>query len=298
MTPASARAPVAVLASRVRSDEKRIFAALRRHGVPYLPLDTSRLHMTDTPVGAVRYRAVLNREISLSRAVYAARSLEIVEMPMVNPASAIEICGDKWRTSLQLRRCGVPTPDSCLALSPQAALEAMQELGFPVVVKPLTGSWGRLVTPIRDQETAEIVLDYIAALPGPQAHLVYLQRLVAKPGRDLRVVVVGDQAVGAIYRRSDRWRTNVSLGAQPLPCALTTELAQLATAAARAVGATVAGVDLIEGTDGRLSVLEVNAGVEFGGFSQAHGDSVDLAELIVEHLLAISSEPVLAGVRP
>jgi [lysine-biosynthesis-protein LysW]--L-2-aminoadipate ligase len=298
MTVASARAPVAVLASRVRSDEKRIFAALRRHGVPYVQLDTRQLRMADTPVGAVRYRAVLNREISLSRAVYAARSLEIQEVPMVNSAHAIEICGDKWRTSLQLRRHGIPTPDSCLALSPQAALEAMREMGFPVVVKPLTGSWGRLVTPVRDQATAEIVLDYIAALPGPQAHLVYLQRLVAKPDRDLRVVVVGARAVGAIYRRSDRWRTNIALGAQPVACPLTTELAQLATAAARAVGAEVAGVDLIEGADGQLTVLEVNAGVEFGGFSEAHGSSVDLAELIVEHLLAIASEPVLAGARP
>jgi [lysine-biosynthesis-protein LysW]--L-2-aminoadipate ligase len=291
-------APVAVLASRVRSDEKRIFTALRRRGVPYVQLDTRDLRMADTPVGAPRYRAVLNREISLNRAVYAARSLEILGLPMVNTASAIEICGDKWRTSLQLRRHGVATPDSCLALSPQAALEAMRELGFPVVVKPLTGSWGRLVTPVRDQATAEIVLDYIAALPGPQAHLVYLQRLVAKPDRDLRVIVIGDQAVGAIYRRSDRWRTNIALGGQPVACPLTEQLAQLATAAARAVGAAVAGVDLIEGTDGQLTVLEVNSGVEFGGFSQAHGDCLQLGELIVDHLLAVSSEPVLAGAQP
>lgn len=297
MTPAPARAPVAVLASRVRTDEKRIFAALQRRGVPYVQLDTRQLRMADTPTGAARYRAVLNREISLSRAVYAARSLEILGIPLINSATAIEICGDKWRTSLQLRRHGIATPDSRLALSPEAALEAMRELGFPVVVKPLTGSWGRLVTPVRDQATAEIVLDYIAALPGPQAHLVYLQRLVAKPDRDVRVIVVGDRAVGAIYRRSDRWRTNIALGGQPLPCPLTAELARLATAAARAVGAEVAGVDLVEDTDGRLTVLEVNSGVEFAGFSQAHG-SLELAELIVDHLLAISGEPVLAGARP
>ncbi|HEY0169110.1 MAG TPA: RimK family alpha-L-glutamate ligase [Jatrophihabitans sp.] len=297
MRTASAQAPVAVLASRVRSDEKRLFAALTRRGVPYVQLDTRELRMPDTPVGAPVYRAVLNREISLSRAVYAARSLEIQELPMVNSAHAIEICGDKWRTSLQLRRHGVATPDSCLALSPQAALAAMLELGFPLVVKPLTGSWGRLVTPVRDLATAEIVLDYIAALPGPQAHLVYLQRLVAKPDRDLRVIVIGDQAVGAIYRRSDQWRTNVALGGQPMACPLTEEMAQLARAAARAVGAAVAGVDLIEGADGQLTVLEVNAGVEFGGFQQAHGDSLELAELIVDHLLAISDEPVLAGAR-
>jgi [lysine-biosynthesis-protein LysW]--L-2-aminoadipate ligase len=298
MTNAPAQPPVAVLASRVRSDEKRIFAALRRRGVPYVQLDTRELRMVDTPAGAAPYRAVLNREISLSRAVYAARSLEIQQLPMVNSASAIEICGDKWRTSLRLRQHGIPTPDSRLALSPQAALQAMRELGFPVVVKPINGSWGRLVTPVRDQATAEIVLDYIAALQGPQAHLVYLQRLVAKPDRDLRIVVVGDQAVGGIYRRSDRWRTNIALGGQPIACQLTSEMARLACAAARAVGAEVAGVDLIEGTDGQLTVLEVNSGVEFGGFQQAHSGKLELAELIVDHLLAISSEAVLAGAQP
>ncbi len=298
MTIGPPQAPVAVLASRVRSDEKRIFDSLRRRGVPYVQLDTRELRMADTPVGVAPYRAVLIREISLSRAVYAARSLEIQELPVVNSASAIEICGDKWRTSLQLQRHGVATPDSCLALSPRAALAAMRELGFPVVVKPLAGSWGRLVTPVRDQATAEIVLDYIAALQGPQAHLVYLQRLVAKPARDLRVIVIGGQAVGAIYRYSEGWRTNVSLGGRPVACPLTPELAQLARAAAQAVGAAIAGVDVIEGADGRLSVLEVNAGVEFGGFQQAHGDSLELAELIVDHLLAISNEPVLTGARP
>jgi [lysine-biosynthesis-protein LysW]--L-2-aminoadipate ligase len=298
MTAISAQRPVAVLASRVRADEKRIFAALRRRGVPYVQLDTRQLRMADAPVGTEPYRAVLNREIGLNRAVYAARSLEIRELPMINSANAIEICGNKWRTSLQLRRHGIATPDSCLALSPQAALQAMRELGFPVVVKPLTGSWGRLVTPVHDEVTAEIVLDYIAALPGPQAHLVYLQRLVAKPGRDLRVIVIGDQAAGAIYRRSDRWRTNIALGAVPVACPLTSDIAQLAVAAARAVGAAVAGVDLIEGTDGQLTVLEVNSGVEFGGFSQAHGSSLELAELIVDHVLAISSEAVPAGAQP
>lgn len=276
---------VAVLVSRVRADEKRLFAALDRRSVPYRHLD-GRTMSIEADGHRPEWTAVLNREISHSRAVAAARGLEALGVPVLNSAAATEICGDKWRTTLALRAAGLPVPRTTLALTPEAAPDAIEALGYPVVVKPLVGSWGRLVTLVPDRRTAETVLEYVAALSSPASHLVYAQEYVRQPGRDLRVVVVGGQALGATYRRSTHWRSNVARGAVSEHCELDQEVAKLAVAAAAAVGAEVAGVDLIEDAGGEPLVLEVNHGVEFSGFQHAMGNRVDVADRVVDHLLA------------
>jgi [lysine-biosynthesis-protein LysW]--L-2-aminoadipate ligase len=228
---------------------------------------------------------VLNREISHSRASYAARSLETIGITTVNSASATEICGDKWRTSLALREAGLPTPRTVLAFTPQAALTALDDLGYPAVLKPLVGSWGRRVSRIPDRATAATVLEYIEALPSPQAHVVYAQELVPTANRDIRVIVVGGEALGATVRSGDDWRTNVAKGAVSERYELTLALEELAVAAAAAVGADIAGVDLVEDQAGRALVLEVNDRVEFAGFQGAHGGRVNVADRVVGHLL-------------
>ncbi|WP_243716194.1 lysine biosynthesis protein LysX [Actinomadura darangshiensis] len=282
--------PVAVLASRVRYEEKRIFAALERRGVAFTHVDTRRFgaELEGAPDGPPEYAAALNREISHSRALYASLLLEARGVATVNTSEAIAVCGDKVRTSLLLRRAGIPTPRTAVALSPEEGADAAERLGFPVVIKPLTGSWGRLVAAVHDRAQAETVLEHRAALPSPQQHIIYLQEFVDKPGRDVRVIVAGDEVVGATYRYSDGWRTNAARGARSAPCPPTPELTEPARAAARAVGGGVLGVDLVEGPAGPL-VLEVNHAVEFQGFQQAHGDAVDVADAIVSHVLDAAS---------
>lgn len=292
---------LAVLASRVRFEEKRIFAALERRGVRYIHLDTRRVTagldggpLTGGPEEAGSdaagpggpFAAALNREISQSRAYYASLLLEARGVPVVNRAEVIAVCGDKLRTSLELRRCGLPTPRTSLALTPEAALESMEEFGYPLVVKPLTGSWGRLAALVRDRAEAEIVMEHRAALPSPQQHIIYLQEYVEKPDRDIRVLLAGDTVVAASYRYSaGDWRTNAARDARSEPCPVSPELTGLALAAAKAVGGGVLGVDLIEGPAG-LCVLEVNHTVEFRGLQQAHCDRLDVADAIVAHTLA------------
>jgi [lysine-biosynthesis-protein LysW]--L-2-aminoadipate ligase len=227
---------------------------------------------------------VLCREISHTRARYACLLLEAAGATTVNRAEVIGACGDKAQTSLLLAAAGVPAPRTLLALTPQAALTAAAKLGFPVVVKPLTGSWGRLVTVLRDQQEAEAVMEHVAALPGPQQHVVYLQELIDKPGRDIRVLVAGDEVIGATYRYGAQWRTGVARGGRSRPCPLSDELTGLALAAARAVGGGFLGVDLVEGAGGP-QVIEVNHTPEFRGFSDAHGKAVDVAGAIVSCLL-------------
>jgi [lysine-biosynthesis-protein LysW]--L-2-aminoadipate ligase len=284
---------VGLLASRIRIEEKRLLDAFALLNVRVDRIDPRELVFAlDAP--ALPWRVVLNREISGTRARYAALSLEAAGVPTLNSAHASEVCGDKWRTSLALRQAGVPTPHAALALTPDAALVEIERLGYPVVLKPLSSSWGRRVSLIRDPDAAQAVLEHCAALPAPQAHLIYLQSFVDKPGRDIRVVVVGDRAIGAVYRSATGWRTNVARGATTTVCDLHEELADLALRAARAVGARIAGVDVVEDTDGRLLVLEVNSGVEFAGLQSALGERCDVAGAIVE--LTIAHDPFLPRV--
>ena len=288
MTPTrAAGAGIALLASRIRGEEKRIMAAFERRGVPASQVDPRRLRFALDAGGASRqpWSVVLNREISASRARHAARTLESTATLVLNSAAAIELCCDKWLTSLALRRDGVPTPRTALALTPEAALSELDGFGYPAVIKPLTASWGRRVSLVREADAARAVLEHCAALPSPQSHLIYLQEYIDKPGRDIRVVVIGDRPVAAAYRIAQDWRCNVALGAQSRPCPLTPDLTKLATAAARAAGTDFAGVDIIEDRDGSMLVLEVNHNVEFTGIQGAH-DRIDIAGELVEHVLA------------
>jgi [lysine-biosynthesis-protein LysW]---L-2-aminoadipate ligase len=284
VTPAPPGRPLAVLASRVRFEEKRIFSALERRGLPYTHLDTR--HLTAGPDGpSGPYGRALNREISHSRAYYASLLLEAGGVPVLNTAATIAVCGDKLRTSIELCRAGLPTPRTRVALTPEAALTALEDLGYPAVVKPLTGSWGRLAALVRDPAEARIVTEHRAALPSPQQHIIYLQEYVEKPGRDIRVIVAGDTVVAASYRYcgDGEWRSNAARDARSRPCPLTPELTALAQAAAKAVGGGILGVDLIEAPGG-LHVLEVNHTVEFHGLQTAHdeaGEDVDVADAII-----------------
>jgi [lysine-biosynthesis-protein LysW]--L-2-aminoadipate ligase len=288
--------PLAVLASRVRTEEKRIFDALDQRGISYLHVDTRRFHMELTGgkrSGVPPYGAALSREISQSRALYAVRLLESAHVPTVNTAEVIATCGDKLLSSVALERAGVRTPRTAVALAPETGLAVMEQIGFPVVVKPVVGSWGRLAAVVRDPETARMVLEHRAALPSPQQHIIYVQELIKKPDRDIRVIVIGGQVLGAIYRRAADWRTNIARNAVAERCPLTPELTSMAVAAAAAVADPTAsrdaggvlGVDLVEDPEGRLYVLEVNHTVEFQGFQSAHGDRLDVASAIVDHLL-------------
>ncbi|MGI5171114.1 RimK family alpha-L-glutamate ligase [Spirillospora sp. CA-253888] len=275
-------APVVVLASRVRAEEKRLLAALRQRGVDCAHADTRTL--AGTPAGPAGDRPlVLNREIGQARAAYAGTLLEAQGAVVVNSAAATEVCGDKWRTALALGQADVPAPRTHLALTPEAALTALDELGYPAVVKPLVGSWGRLVTRVADRAMAAAVLEHVAALPSPRAHIVLAQQLI-DGGRNIRVVVVGGEALGATWHRAEEWRANVARGARARRLALRPDHAKLAVRAADATGAEIAGVDLVEDADGGTYVLEVNHGVEFTGFQEATG--VDVAGRIADHVVA------------
>lgn len=282
----SPRARLAVLASRIRFEEKAIFAALRRRGAVFERLEERMLSfvladpLPDHP-------AVLNRCISSTRALYAARLLEAAGVRVVNESRVVEVCGDKLLTTLALRRSNLPVPRTMAALTPEAARQAVEVLGLPVVVKPLVGSWGRLLARVRDIDALEALLEHRKVLGSPQHRVVYFQEYVDKPGYDIRTIVLGDRVVASMYRCSDHWITNTArAGTTTRPCPLNPELEQLSLQAAEAVGGGALAVDLLERSDGALLVNEVNHIMEFHGITEVCDR--DIADCLVAYTLEVT----------
>jgi len=273
-----------VLCSRIRLEEKLIFRALEARGVGYDRLDEGHLALRLQAGGlAQEYDLVWCRAISHTRALYALTILEGWGLRMVNSSQVVHTCGDKVLTTLALLRHNVPTLRTVVAFSAEAALEVIEDVGYPVVLKPATGSWGRLLSKVNDRDTAEAVLGHKATLGGPLHSVFYIQEYVDKPGWDIRTLVVGDEVVYAMYRRSAHWITNTARGGEPLLCPLTPEIEELSLAAAQAVGGGILAVDLMETADGRLLVNEVNHTPEFHGAMQAV--DVDIAGKMADYVL-------------
>lgn len=273
---------LAVLTTRARMEERMIFAALERRGVPYEAVDDRSLVNDLQSPPAVRYCGVLNRIMSHTRSVYAARLFEATGHQVINSSQVIETCGDKILTSLALAYAGLPTPRTVVAVTPDAALQAIEAIGYPAVVKPAVGSWGRLLSKVNDRDAAETLIEHKQAMRSPAHSVFYVQEYIDKPGRDIRAIVLGDQVVAAVYRRSEHWITNTARGASTESCELTPELVKLALRAAEAVGGGMLAVDLIERSTGEVLVTEVNHTMEFHGLASVA--EVDIADLIVDHV--------------
>ncbi|MEW6568914.1 MAG: lysine biosynthesis protein LysX [Chloroflexota bacterium] len=282
-----ARLRVGVLYSRVRVEEKWIFAAMDRLGLHYDRLDDRAISFDlQHPGSWMQYDVVLERSLSYASGLYALRVLNSWGIPTVNTASVAEVCGDKLATSAALARAGVPQPRAALAFSVESALQAVESLGYPVVLKPVVGSWGRLLAKINDRDAAEAILEHKAILGSYQHSVFYLQEYVDKPGRDIRALVVGDRVVTAIYRRSDHWITNTARGAAGELCPLTPQLEELCLKAAYAVGGGLLAIDLVEHPMRGLLVNEINHTMEFHTAQPISG--IDLGTLIADYVVAVA----------
>jgi [lysine-biosynthesis-protein LysW]--L-2-aminoadipate ligase len=209
-------------------------------------------------------------------------------VPSLNSAEAVALCDDKALTSLALARAGVPTPQTLLAYTVESALAACERLGYPVVVKPVTGSWGRLLAKVNGPEQAKALLSQKQEHGSFHHEIYYVQQFVWKPGRDIRAYVVGGRVLAASYRTSEHWVTNAHRGAVSLTCPITPEIEELALRSCEAVGARLAGVDLFETPDG-LQVVEVNSGGEFRGLLGT--TDVDIAGEIVAEAARLAGVP-------
>jgi [lysine-biosynthesis-protein LysW]---L-2-aminoadipate ligase len=281
---------IALLCSRMRVEEKLLRDALVHRGIEVEIVDDRELTVTLAhPIR--RWDAVLERSISQTRGLAMTRVLESWGIPTVNRHAVAATCASKLDTSAALEAAGVPTPATAVAFSPEAALRAAEDIGYPVVLKPVTGSWGRLLAKINDRDAAEALFEHKALLGGPEHSVFYLQRHVDKPGRDIRAFVVGDEVICAIYRESEHWVTNTARGARTRDCTVDTTLRRLSMSAAAAVGGGVLAIDLLEDRD-RLLVSEVNATMEFKNSIDVTG--VDIPGRVADHVREVARDAPLA----
>jgi len=284
---------VGILHSRIRVEEKLILAALEARGIPYEMIDDRRVIFDLHENGFRRFDVVLERCINHSRALYALRILNDWGVRTVNTYPVALTCGNKLETTSALIRAGVPTPRTRVAFTPQSALEAIEEMGYPVVLKPAVGSWGRLLAKVNDREAAEALLEHKQVLGSYHHSIFYIQEYIPKPRRDIRAFVIGDETVAAIYRHADHWITNTARGGQAAPCPVTPELNALCVQAARAVGGGILGVDLLEDPQRGLLVNEVNYTIEFRNSVRTTG--VDIPALMVDYLVRVARGEVGGG---
>jgi len=289
---------VGVLYSRVRVEEKLLFEALERRGVTFDLLDDQELIFEIT--GGQRYAeqyaqydVVVERCINHGRALYSLRILNDRGIQTVNSAQVADICGNKLQTTSALTAAGVPQPRCLIAYTPESALRAIEELGYPVVLKPAVGSWGRLLSKINDRDAAEAILEHKEVLGSYHHSIFYIQEYIDKPMRDIRAFVVGGETICAIYRDSAHWITNTARGGKSSNCPVTPELNAICVAAANAVGGGVVAIDVLEDPDRGLLINEVNYTMEFRNSIQPTG--VNIPDRMVDFVMKVAKDGWVAA---
>lgn len=282
-----------VLVSYLRQEEKLILAAARARGMIVTPVFDRELTLNlSAPTAAesgLEVDVLLDRSVVHSRAGYTLWAMNRWGIPTLNSAAAVTICDDKARAGMVLEAAGIPSPKTFVAYSEDSALEACEQLGYPAVLKPVAGSWGRLIAKVNGPEQARAIIRQKSEHGSYHHEIFYIQEFIEKPGRDIRAYVVGDEIVAASYRTSEHWITNAARGAVSVPCPVTPEIEELALRSCKVVGARLAGVDLIETDDG-LKVIEVNTGGEFKGLMTT--TDRDIAGVIVEEAAKVAREGV------
>ncbi len=277
---------LAVLTSRIRVEEKLLIEALDRRNVTYDILDDGELllDLAHPDPRWQNYDAVLCRSMSQSRGLTVLHVLEHWRIPVFNSATTTATCNDKLLTTLALLHAGIPTPRTLIAFDAPNAVRGIETLGYPAVLKPVSGSWGRLLARINDRDAAEAVLEHQETLGSYQHSTHYIQQYIDKPQRDIRAFVIGGQTVCAIYRTSQHWVTNTARGAVSSNCPVTSELDDLCVRAAQAVGGGILAVDVLEDTEHGFLVNEINATMEFRNSIAPTG--VDIPGLMLEYVLS------------
>jgi [lysine-biosynthesis-protein LysW]--L-2-aminoadipate ligase len=283
---------IGILCSRVRVEEKLLFDAFEDLGVSVTRLDEREIAAR---VGdyAPEVDVVLERSISTSAGLVASLLLESAGVRVINSYATASVCADKIRTTLALEAAGVPQPRTEIALSPEAALEAVERIGYPAVLKPPIGSWGRLLARVNDRDAAEAIIEHKEVLGGINHHTFYIQEYVEKPLRDIRAFVVGTQTICAIYRSASHWITNTARGGQASNCPVTPDIDDLCRRAALAVSGGEGGllaIDLFEDPQRGLLVNEVNHTMEFRNSIVTTG--VNIPEHIARLMFQVAEVPI------
>ncbi len=280
---------VCIVFDRLRTEEKMLHKEASELGHDAVLLD-AKITQINTDSNREDYDfgdVVLERCVSYFRGLHFTSSLEFLNVPVLNKFEVANICGNKMFMTLLLKKNNIPTPKTYFSFSSDSAAENLEKVGFPLVIKPVIGSWGRGVMPLKDKDTMEAVFEIRDITDSPHDRIYYLQELIKRPPRDIRVITVGDEPIAAMYRKSSGgFKTNVALGAEPEICEITKEMEDLAVKSSKAMGGGILGIDMMEDEDKGLIVHEVNNTVEFKGLAKVAQRNIpkEMIEFAINHV--------------
>ena len=277
---------ITALYDTIRLEEKLLIESAKKNEINLEMVDCKKLSVDlnekksfDSPV--------LQRCVSYYRNIHSTAAIEGQGVRVVNCLNTGIFAGNKLFTHMLLQKSGVPTPNATVAFSKDAAMNALDRNGFPKIIKPTVGSWGRMVSKINDMDSAEGIIEGREAMyPIHQVH--FLEEFVERPPRDIRAIVLGDTVPAAIYRNSGdgNWKTNTHLGGSAETCKITNELEEICLKAKNAVQGEIVGVDLMESNEKGLVVHEINNTTEFRNVVRVTG--VDIPKLMLEYVKEIA----------
>ena len=272
---------IGFLYTRLRAEEKYLLEELEKRSNVEIVRINDGDHFFDISNVPEKVDVLFERSISYSRGLYISKIYEANGVTVVNTPQVAERCGDKYVTSQLLVQNGVPTPRVLMAFDEESALAAVEAVGYPAVLKPVVGSWGRLLAKVDNRHMAESLIEHKATL-GVHHQVFYVQEYINKPGRDIRAFVVGEEPIAAIYRTSENWITNTARGGVASNCSLTLELSDICRKTAKTIGGGLLAIDVFE-IDNGLTVNEVNHTMEFRNSITTTG--VNIPALMVDYVL-------------
>jgi [lysine-biosynthesis-protein LysW]---L-2-aminoadipate ligase len=278
-----------ILYDNIRWEEKSLYEAAKKKGVEISNVDCRNLSIDLNNKNSQYWnKTIIQRTVSYFKSLHSTAALEGVGAHIINSLRTAILCGNKLFAHMELQKAGIKTPNAFTAFSPESAMSTLARMGYPAVIKPTIGSWGRLIALVRDTEAAKAIIEDREHM-FPIYHVYFFEEFVKRPPRDIRAIVVGNAVIAAIYRYSSQgeWKTNMALGGYAKTCPITKELEDICIKATNAVGGNIVGVDLMESEENGLIVHEVNNTTEFKNTVRVTG--VDVPGLMIDYAVKMSN---------
>jgi [lysine-biosynthesis-protein LysW]--L-2-aminoadipate ligase len=272
---------ITVLYDTIRLEEKLLIEAAKKNSIEIEMVDCKKLFI-NLNENMQEFRTVLQRCVSYYRNIHSTATLEGLGSRVINCLNTGILAGNKLFTHMLLQKEGIPTPDATIAFSRDAAIESLEKNGYPKIIKPTVGSWGRMVSKLNDKDSAEGIIDSRESM-HPVYQMYFLEEFVQRPPRDIRAIVIGNKVSAAIYRNTDgvNWKTNTHLGGSAETCEVSNEMEDICIKAKNAVQGEIVGVDLMESNDKGLVVHEINNTTEFRNVVRVTG--VDIPAQMLDY---------------
>jgi [lysine-biosynthesis-protein LysW]---L-2-aminoadipate ligase len=276
---------LSILYDTIRWEEKALFDAAKKKGINVKMVDCKGLSI-NLDKSKEEFGTVIQRCVSYYRSLHSTAALEGKGLNVINSLNTSMLAGNKLFTHMLLTKQNIPTPFSAVAFSEEAALEFLDKRGYPMVLKPTVGSWGRMIALLKNRDSAEGIMETREKM-YPIYQVYYLEEFVNRPPRDIRAIMIGNDVVAAIHRYSgeDQWKTNMALGGKAESLKITKELEDICIKAKNAVQGQIIGIDLMESKEKGLVVHEVNNTTEYKNTVRVTG--VDIPALMIDYALRL-----------